>query len=83
MIRPLKILIRWLARAEIVQAMDAGVELGKGLAQMETEARCAIAYARGELAGQMQAFDAVEQEVGSRRSVEPEDVIRARKRGAH
>ena len=79
----LRRLIRWLARREIRQAYNDAVLRQKLFDDDEADRRCAIAYARGELAGQMQAFDAVEQEVGSRRSVEPEDVIRARKRRAH
>ncbi len=80
-------LIRWLARAEIAKARDAGFEADclaqKFLAEAQAKVHCELAYAKGEQAGMERAFEAVEAEVGPLRKVEPEDVIRARKRRAH
>jgi hypothetical protein len=76
-------LIRWLAREEIAAAYECGRSDFAREAEPGMQALLQLAYAKGEHAGMERAFDAVEAEVGPYRKIEPEDVIRARKRRAH
>ncbi len=78
----MKRFLRWLLREDLRAAFRAGQKSELVGIEAEIEARCAVAYARGELAGQERAFDAIDDEVKGR-PVTLEDVRAARKRGTH
>lgn len=77
-------LIRWLAREEIAQAMEAGSQMTQAIALQQAELLAQAAFANGQCHGRQEALDRLDAIVAARTAgfgdyINEDDLVKAKR----